>query len=241
MRINEDRCIGCGNCIPICPGTCISLRDSKAVIDHANCLECGLCYRISICPADAFVKETAELDPEGSIKATLSDPLTEYSVTGITGRGTEEMKTNDVTEKIGYGEVGICVDVGRPNVGTSLADVEKLVMALAPLLGEKGYWFERDNPVTSFIQDHETGKFYPDIPDIRVMSAIIEFRIPLDSLVRVVDLLEEESQHINTVFTVGVIERISETEEIISKKILEQKGYRISDRGKINLGLGKRT
>ncbi|MBN1334191.1 MAG: 4Fe-4S dicluster domain-containing protein [Synergistales bacterium] len=239
MLIREDRCTGCGNCLASCPVACISIKDSKAVIDHDNCIECGLCYRLTICPADAFARET-EPDSRKTVKATLSDPLTEYGVTGITGRGTEEMKTNDVTEKIGYGEVGICVDVGRPNVGTFLADVEKLVMALAPLLKEKGYWFEQDNPVTSFIQDRVTGKFHPHILDIRVMSAIIEFRIPLDSLVQVVNLLEEESQNVNTVFTIGVIERISESEEIVSKKILEKNGYRISERGKINLGLGKR-
>ena len=240
MLINEDRCIGCGNCLSICPGACISLRGSKAVIDHDNCTECGLCYRLSICPADAFTREI-ELDTRRSVKMTLSDPLTEYSETGITGRGTEEMKTNDVTEKIGYGEVGICVDVGRPNVGTFLVDVETLVMALTPLLKEKGSWFEQDNPVTSFIQDRETGKFFPEIMDIRVMSAIIEFRIPMDSLVRVVNLLEEESQNINTVFTIGVIEKIPETQDILSKTILERRGYRISERGKINLGLGKRS
>jgi hypothetical protein len=50
--------------------------------------------------------------------------------TGVGGRGTEEIKTNDVTGRIGEGEAGIVVELGRPGVGARIRDVERVAMAL---------------------------------------------------------------------------------------------------------------
>ncbi len=236
MIINQKLCIGCGKCLPICPARAIAITNGKARIDKEQCFECGVCYRLEICPVSAFEREQ-EIEWPRSLKAILSDPLTEYVATGVTGRGTEEMKTNDVTNRISHGEIGVCVDVGRPNVGTRLREVEKLVLALAPVLKSRGLWFERDNPVSSFIEDEETGKFKPEIIDIRVMSAIIEFKIPLDMLSEIVDLLANASRDIDTVFSLGIIEKVSEDGKLSSKKILEGRGYKVAKRGKVNIGL----
>ena len=47
----ED-CVGCGNCIEICPANAIKLEDDIAIIDTNWCIGCGVC--VSRCPNDAI-------------------------------------------------------------------------------------------------------------------------------------------------------------------------------------------
>lgn len=41
--LDEDRCVGCGECVPSCPYDAIALIDGKPVIDPAKCIGCGIC------------------------------------------------------------------------------------------------------------------------------------------------------------------------------------------------------
>lgn len=43
IRILEEKCIGCGVCLPACPFGAISVEDEKARIDPAKCNLCGAC------------------------------------------------------------------------------------------------------------------------------------------------------------------------------------------------------
>lgn len=239
MNISESLCIGCARCVPICPGGAIAVKDGKARIDHDLCFECGLCQRIGVCPAGAFEKED-RLPWPTSVKAILSDPLTECKETGVTGRGTEEMKTNDVTERFRPGEVGVCVDVGRPNVGTRLSEVEKLVIALMPTIRDIGTELEPKNPVSAFLKNKETGEFFPELRNVRLMSAIIEFKIPIERLAEVLGVLEKASGQIDTVFSLGIISRVEEGGRIPAKEVLEGNGIPVAERGKVNIGLGSK-
>ena len=104
MEIDSDVCVGCGICVPYCPMTAISLNNGLAIIDLEKCVECGTCKRVVDCPTDAITE--TPLEWPRSIRKFFSDPVSEHKETGIPGRGTEEMKTNDVTERFGYGEAG---------------------------------------------------------------------------------------------------------------------------------------
>ena len=58
--IDKETCIGCGNCLPICPAGAIALGDDgKASISDA-CVMCGAC--ISECPVAAISRETSNND-----------------------------------------------------------------------------------------------------------------------------------------------------------------------------------
>ena len=50
MIIDEDKCVGCGTCVPYCTVNAISLIDGKARIDPDECVECYTCYRLWVCP-----------------------------------------------------------------------------------------------------------------------------------------------------------------------------------------------
>lgn len=49
--LKEDRCIGCTNCLKVCPTEAIRVRDGKAKIIPERCIDCGEC--IKICPNHA--------------------------------------------------------------------------------------------------------------------------------------------------------------------------------------------
>lgn len=51
VRLDEDLCKGCINCIKRCPTQAIRVRDGKAVIINKFCIDCGEC--IKICPHHA--------------------------------------------------------------------------------------------------------------------------------------------------------------------------------------------
>lgn len=54
MRVDVDKCKGCGACVMDCPQNAITLRKKKASVGEA-CSQCGACLRI--CPEQAFFRE----------------------------------------------------------------------------------------------------------------------------------------------------------------------------------------
>jgi len=54
MRINPEKCTGCGLCVLDCPKKAMSLQHKKAVIDE-ECVECGACLKV--CPVDALISD----------------------------------------------------------------------------------------------------------------------------------------------------------------------------------------
>lgn len=46
MYINQEKCVGCGKCVPYCPRDAIRIEMRKAVIDLDACVECGVCLKI---------------------------------------------------------------------------------------------------------------------------------------------------------------------------------------------------
>jgi Fe-S-cluster-containing hydrogenase component 2 len=54
VKINSDKCVGCGGCIDLCPSIAISMVDDLVIIDDQLCTECGIC--VKVCPMNAPVK-----------------------------------------------------------------------------------------------------------------------------------------------------------------------------------------
>ncbi len=53
LRFDHEKCIGCGNCVTVCPHRVFAMNDKKAkIIDYIGCMECGGCTMN--CPAGAI-------------------------------------------------------------------------------------------------------------------------------------------------------------------------------------------
>lgn len=236
MIIDKELCTGCGNCLPVCPVAAIQLESEYAEIDREKCVECSACYRARRCPVDAFQQEP-DLPWPRIIRRVFSDPNAPHSsTTGGWGRGTSEMKSNDVTGRYKRGQIGIAVEVGRPGVGVTLRTIEKIAGSFARL----GVKFEPINPLTYLMEDTGKAIFKEDVKNEKVLSAIIEFLTEPSKLEEVMKALEESSATAkDTVFSVSLINRVGPLGDLPTIGALEKLGYKVSPNAKVNLGLGR--
>lgn len=264
MKINQDKCIGCGNCTYVCPMGAIFInpKTGRSTINRDECVECYACYnglsaenlppRIArltrkffdlfalrfdpepdICPTSAF--EPDDLEWPRVVRRAFSDPRVPHESTGVIGRGTEEVKTNEITNRIKIGEVGVTIEFGRPGVGARFYEIQEMSRALA----RAGVAFEKNNPVATLMTDTSTGEIRPDILNEKVLSAILEISIPSADLRGVLDIVRDVEKRIATTVILGVAVRCDEKgdDELVAP-ILEDLGYH-PVRAKTNLGLGR--
>jgi NAD-dependent dihydropyrimidine dehydrogenase PreA subunit len=53
LRLDEERCVGCGMCLLVCPHAVLSLTNGKiAIVNRDACMECGACAQN--CPVEAL-------------------------------------------------------------------------------------------------------------------------------------------------------------------------------------------
>ena len=233
MRIDPDRCVGCLKCLPVCCGEAIMQVDVKCAVDEDKCVECHTCLRSGVCPEDAF--EEVPLGWPRILRRAFGSTEALHGRTGIAGRGTAEMKSNDVTGRYRLGEVGFTVDVGRPGVGTTFEDVEKVSMAVARI----GVEFEPTNPTTGLMVDRATGRLRDDVKKERVLSCILEFKTVEARLLSVVKALTDVAGSVDTVFSVGCIGRCGPDGSAPVEEILREAGVFYRPNGKMNAGLGR--
>jgi NAD-dependent dihydropyrimidine dehydrogenase PreA subunit len=234
MNIIQDICSGCEQCVPYCPVGAISMNEAQvAEIGFDECVECGVCLRNASCPTDAIEQNTCPWPR--SVRLNFSNPMAEHKETRIPGRGTEEMKTNDVTGRIQTGSVGIAFEVGRPGIGTRLREVQKLTTAMADL----GVKLEPQNPLTHLVVDKERGLINPEVLDEKVLSAIVEFTLPIERTREILDKAKEVAKTLDTVFSVDLICKVQPDDSVPVVKILKGIGIPLSINGKNNVGLGK--
>jgi len=207
--------------------------DDVAVINSDECVECGVCFRSGVCPADCFIEE-AHPWPR-SVRALFSNPLSEHKETRVPGRGTEEMKTNDVTGVYTEAVVGMTAEIGRPGVGTRFADVEKVAQAIA----KKGVKFAAQNPVTYLMVDQTKGKLDPEVLGEKVLSAMIECLVPRQNIPEIIMELKKVARKIDTVFSLDIITRLQRDASVPWEKMLSEMGVPVSINGKSNIGLGR--
>jgi ferredoxin len=58
-EVNEDKCIGCGACVSVCPANpnvyemSDTKKGKKSIVKHKDaCIECGAC--VASCPVEAI-------------------------------------------------------------------------------------------------------------------------------------------------------------------------------------------
>jgi ferredoxin len=266
MKIDPNKCVACGNCTYVCPMGAIYIDPviKRATVNSTECVECYACFNglsqehlnptmvrtmrklfqwmrlrfdpePDVCPTAAFAPD--ELSWPRVVRRAFSDPRVPHESTGVEGRGTEEVKTNDVSGRVKVGEVGFTIEFGRPGVGVWFRDMQKMCRALA----EAGVSFEKKNPVTSLMSDVPTGTIREDIQNEKVLSAIVEIKVPVERTEEIIRLVWKVEKEIDTVVAIGVGTRCDENgEDPVVAPILEKLGYKL-ERAKTNIGLGRIT
>ena len=233
MYIDQDLCEKCLDCRPVCPMGAIVLKDKVVSIDYETCVECGVCQRFNICPAGA-IKQVDEIPYPRIIRAVFSDPVQTHESTGVLGRGTEEMKTNDVTNLFEKGKIGFSIEVGRPSGGAYLRDLEKVIKKVTPM----GVEFAEDNPVIPLIVNRATGELRSEVLGERVLSAIVEFLVPEEDAI---DLINEMKHFLNSeldcVATMSVVSRADPDGRSDFLQRLTDAGLNPYPNGKVNIGM----
>jgi ferredoxin len=266
MRIDPNKCVACGNCTYVCPMGAIYIDPviKRATVNLDECVECYACYNglsqehlnptlvrfmrkvfqmlrlrfepePDVCPTAAFAPE--ELSWPRVVRRAFSDPRVPHESTGVEGRGTEEVKTNDISGRVKVGEVGFTIEFGRPGVGVWMREIQEMCWELA----RAGVAFEKKNPITSLMSDVATGTLREDILNEKVLSAIVEIKVPVERTEEVIRLVWSVEKKLDTVVALGVGTRCdADGEDRTVAPILERLGYKL-ERAKTNTGLGRIT
>lgn len=266
VRINSDKCVACGNCTYVCPMGAIYVdqKINRATVDQDECVECFTCFNgmskehlnpslvrglralfkmmrlrfdpePDVCPTSAL--EPEELAWPRVVRRAFSDPRVPHESTGVQGRGTEEVKTNDISGRVNRGEAGFTIEFGRPGVGVRFHEIQRMTQALA----KAGLEFEKKNPIAMLMTDTKKGTIREDILNEKILSAIVEIKVPVARMEEIITLVREAERQLDTVVALGVGARCEDNgaeHEVIQN--LQRLGYKL-ERAKTNLGLGRIT
>jgi hypothetical protein len=214
---------------------CIKEGDGAMVIDPEECVECAVCLRNAKCPTSAF--EDTELTMPRCVRKAFSDPFGKHENTQYkhTGRGTEEIKTNDVTGVVhSLGQVEVVVEMGRPGVGARFSDVEKITKAVSAF----DIVFDPHNPVSEHITDKKNGAVDERVLNEKVLSCIIEFSARIEDLRAILGTVRDVGKGLDTVFSLSVICKVDDSNHTaVEDQIAASFIPRASS--KINVGLGR--
>ena len=121
-------------------------------------------------------------------------------------------------------------------MGVRFHEIQEMSRALAKV----GVPFEKNNPITTLMTDVATGDIKLDLLNEKVLSAILEIKVPIARTEEIIRIVWDVEKLLKTVVVIGVGVRCDESgEDPVVAPILARLGYN-PVRAKTNIGLGRK-
>jgi glycyl-radical enzyme activating protein len=100
LMVFQDKCIGCGRCLEVCPSGAIAAADAeKVAVDLSRCTACGECA--ATCPSEALLMSGRAMTSDEVVNEVLRDAVFyKRSAGGITLGGGEPTAQPDFAADI---------------------------------------------------------------------------------------------------------------------------------------------
>jgi hypothetical protein len=102
-----------------------------------------------------------------------------------------------------------------------------------------GAELEEKSGLPLILSDQEKGILREELRNERVLSCIVEAKVPLDKLEETIDSIKRVEPEIDTVFTLGLITRMEDGFVSPIEPVLNKMGLEVRMNSKLNLGMGK--
>ena len=257
ITIDGTKCTQCMECLPCCPVEAIiaSPDGGEVVIDAQRCTECGLCRRDEVCPVDAIValdltwprslrgKFQPQYGPYRSAPtlAKTVKPVS-YSTEPFTFRRHElpSEHTSDADGLLGQGEAAVLVELGRPHLGTTFRDVQKVAQALLPLglnLRQQYPNADERSSLAEIATDAAAGTLIPEVLRERAGWVVLKLVTTEQRVPETIRCLKQVAADIDTVFALGVLSHVSRDGSTIAERAATESGVTPAFNCKTNVGL----
>lgn len=260
ITIDRSKCTGCLDCIPYCPVSAIVeiANEGSVAIDPVRCTECGVCWQTDVCPTGAIVAR--ELAWPRTLRGKFHNFHAPYRATPIMAEVSHPLGPggtvqsfpshqfpseldDDFKGKLQPGENVVIVELGRPHLGTTFRDVQKVAQALLPVGLKVGLQYppsDERTPLNELMVDSVKAIFRRDILDERTGWVVFKMLIRQEERPRVLQTLLNVAGEIDTVFAVNILSRVENSISSITARIAAETGVKPSASCKTNVGLGTR-
>lgn len=205
LLFDEDRCVGCGNCVDVCPAEAITLEGGKAVTDRKKCTACGEC--VDYCNLNLREIAGQEYPVDQLVKELRKDEMFyEESGGGVTLSGGEVMMTDidyleELVKKLHHFGISVTIDTcGQapyenyqrilPYVDTFLYDIKLMASEI-----HKQYMGTGNELILSNLEklSRDGARLYIRIPTVKEVNGSDE------AMRSIINYLQEKNIHVTKV------------------------------------------
>ena len=205
LLFDEDRCVGCKNCVAVCPTEAITLEGGKAVTDRKKCTACGEC--VDYCNLNLREIAGMEYPVDQLVKELRKDEMFyEESGGGVTLSGGEVMMTDieyleELVKKLHHFGISVTIDTcGQapyenyqrilPYVDTFLYDIKLMDSEI-----HKQYMGTGNELILSNLEklSRDGARLYIRIPTVKEVNGSDE------AMKSIINYLQEKNIHVTKV------------------------------------------